>query len=63
MARSASSQTSFHFNEDQTQKRYTVKLDSGEAFELRTANLRAESTSAAGSGASAGKKKGRGARK
>ena len=43
--------------------RYTVKLDSGESFKLKTANVRAERASAGPSGAKAkqGKgKKGRG---
>ena len=37
--------------------RYTVQLDSGEAFKLKPANLRAERT---GGGAGAGKAKGKG---
>ena len=37
--------------------RYTVQLDSGEAFKLKPANLRAEGT---GGGAGAGKAKGKG---
>ena len=37
--------------------RYTVQLDSGEAFKLKPANLRAEGT---GGGASGGKAKGKG---
>ena len=47
---------------DLTASRYTVQLDSGEAFKFKPANLRAVGT---GRGASAGKakgKKGRGAR-
>ena len=37
--------------------RYTVQLDSGEAFKLKPANVRAESE---GGGAGAGKAKGKG---
>ena len=44
--------------EDRTQDRYTVQLDSGEAFKLKPANLRAEEE--AGGGAGAGKAKGKG---
>ena len=49
---------------DQTTWRYTVQLDSGEAFKLKPANLRAEGTGGGG-GASKAKgkgKKGRGGR-
>ena len=42
---------------DQTTWRYTVQLDSGEAFKVKPANLRAEGT---GGGAGAGKAKGKG---
>ena len=43
---------------DRTTWRYTVKLDGGEAFKLKPANVRAEGT---GGGAGAGKgKKGKG---
>ena len=41
---------------DRTTWRYTVQLDSGEAFKFRWANLRAE----VGGGAGAGKAKGKG---
>ena len=50
---------------DQTTWRYTVQLDSGEAFKVKLTNVRAEGT-VGGASASAGKakgKKGRGARK
>ena len=51
---------------DRTQDRYTVQLDSGEAFKLKPANVRAEGAGG-GSGAGKGKKgkgkKGRGGRK
>ena len=49
--------TDFHpmgFN-DRTKDRYTVQLDSGEAFKLKRANVRAEGTGGA-SGAGKGKK-------
>ena len=49
--------TDFHFNPDESKARYTVQLDSGEAFKLKPANLRAEGT---GGGAGAGKAKGKG---
>ena len=57
--------TDFHYYEDQSKWRYTVQLDSGEAFKPKTANVRAE-----GTGGGAGKrekakgkgKKGRGGR-
>ena len=41
--------------EDRTKDRYTVQLDSGEAFKLKPANVRAEGTGGA-SGAGKGKK-------
>ena len=51
--------TDFHPMEvnDRTKDRYTVQLDSGEAFKLKRANVRAEGT---GGGASGGKAKGKG---
>ena len=52
--------TDFHpmgGNYDRTKDRYTVQLDSGEAFKLKRANVRAERT---GSGADRGKAKGKG---
>ena len=50
--------TDFHFyREDESKWRYTVQLDSGEAFKVKPANLRAEG---AGGGAGAGKAKGKG---
>ena len=42
---------------DRTTWRYTVQLDSGEAFKPKRANVRAEGT---GGGAGAGKEKGKG---
>ena len=42
---------------DRTTWRYTVQLDSGEAFKLKPANVRAEG---AGGGSGAGKAKGKG---
>ena len=64
--------TDFHMVdfEDPTTWRYTVKLDGGEAFKLKVANVRAEGAGSGsdGSGAGTGKakgqgKKGRGGRK
>ena len=61
--------TDYHhyYDADPTKNRYTVRLDSGEAFKVKPASVRAEG---AGGGAGAGKakgkakgKKGRGARK
>ena len=50
----------FHlYTEDRTKDRYTVQLDSGEAFKLKPANVRAEGT---GGGSVAGKAKGGGRR-
>ena len=46
-----------HWYEDESKHRYTVQLDSGEAFKLKRANVRAEGT---GGGAGAGKAKGKG---
>ena len=59
--------TDFHYNrEDQSKDRYTVQLDSGEAFKLKPANVRADGAGGSG-GAGKGKKgkgkKGRGGRK
>ena len=48
--------TDFHFDPDESKWRYTVQLDSGEAFKVKPANLRAEGT---GSGVGAGKAKGK----
>ena len=49
----------FHcdYDEDRSKWRYTVQLDSGEAFKLKPANLRAEGTDG---GAGGGKAKGKG---
>ena len=55
--------TDFHsYPADRTKDRYTVQLDSGEAFKLKPANVRAEGTGGGASVASgAGKaKKGKG---
>ena len=49
--------TDFHWYEDQSKRRYTVQLDSGEAFKLKPANVRAEGT---GGASSTGKGKGKG---
>ena len=48
--------TDFHWYEDQSKWRYTVHLDSGGAFKLKPANVRAECTGGASAG---GAKKGR----
>ena len=52
--------TDFHFDrEDESKWRYTVQLDSGEAFKVKRANVRAEGTG--GGASSTGKaKKGKG---
>ena len=48
--------TDFHYyREDESKWRYTVQLDSGEAFKFKLANVRAEGTGGA-SGAGKGKK-------
>ena len=55
--------TDFHWYEDREKWRYTVKLDGGEAFKVKPANVRAEGAGGGGSGgggAGAGKAKGRG---
>ena len=59
--------TDYHHDENNPSKwRYTVQLDSGEAFKLKPANVRADGAGGAG-GAGKGKKgkgkKGRGGRK
>ena len=63
--------TDFHCYEGEEEKwRYTVKLDGGEAFKLKVANVRAEGAGGGGGGGGAGTgkekgkgKKGRGGRK
>ena len=56
----------FHYyREDVSKWRYTVQLDSGEAFKLKPANVRAEATGGASGAGKAKKgkgKKGRGGR-
>ena len=61
--------TDFHWYEDEGKWRYTVKLDGGEAFKLKRANVRAEGAGGGGrggggggggGGAGAGKAKGTG---
>ena len=54
--------TDFYYNEDQSKWRYTVQLDSGEAFKLKRANVRAEGTGGAGKAKKGKGKKGRGGR-
>ena len=46
--------------QDGTTWRYTVKLDGGEAFKARRANVRAEGAATGGAGTGAGKVKGKG---
>ena len=54
--------TDFHFYEDESQMRYTVKLDGGEAFKVKLANVRVEGAGggSGGAGAGAGNEKGKG---
>ena len=55
--------TDFHpmgGREDPTKARYTVKLDGGEAFKLKPANIRAEGTDGEGRDGGAGAAKARG---
>ena len=53
--------TDFHFyREDQSKWRYTVQLDSGEAFKLKPANVRAEGTGGGASSDGKAKRKGKG---
>ena len=54
--------TDFHFysdDPDQNKDRYTVHLDSGEAFKLKPANVRAEGAGGGASTSAAGKAKGK----
>ena len=60
--------TDFHYYDyyvaDPTKNRYTVRLDSGEAFKVKPASVRAERAGGVASGKAKGKgKKGRAARK
>ena len=55
--------TDFHWYEDEGKWRYTVQLDSGEAFKLKPANVRAEGTGGAGGAGKAKKGKGKKGRK
>jgi len=59
--------TDFHsYPTDRTKDRYTVRLDSGEAFKVKPASVRAEGAGGGAPGTSKVKgkgKKGRGARK
>ena len=56
--------TDVHYSEGEAKWRYTVKLDGGEAFKLKRANVRAEGAGGAGKGKGKAKgKKGRAARK
>ena len=51
-----------HWSDDPTTWRYTVKLDGGEAFKFKWANVRAEGAGSkgGGGGAGTGKAKGKG---
>ena len=51
--------TDFHYYEDKSKWRYTVQLDSGEAFKLKLANVRAEGTGGASSDGKATQSKGK----
>ena len=52
--------TDFHyFRGDESKWRYTVQLDSGEAFKLKPANVRAEGTGGASGAGKAKKGKGK----
>ena len=51
--------TDFHWYKDESKWRYTVQLDSGEAFKLKRANVRAEGTGGASGAGKAKKGKGK----
>ena len=56
--------TDFHYyREDESKWRYTVQLDSGEAFKLKPSNVRAEGTGGASGAGKAKKGKGKKGRK
>ena len=55
--------TDFHFDPDGSKDRYTVQLDSGEAFKLKRANVRAEGMGGASGAGKAKKGKGKKGRK
>ena len=46
--------TDFHWYEDEDKWRYTVKLDGGEAFKFKPANVRAEGTGGGSGGGGGG---------
>ena len=48
--------TDFHWYEDEDKWRYTVKLDGGEAFKVKPANVRAEGAGGSGKAKAKGKK-------
>ena len=53
--------TDYHHDDDRSKRRYTVQLDSGEAFKLKLANVRAEEGRGGASSTGKGKKgKGKG---
>ena len=52
--------TDFHcYQADRTKDRYTVQLDSGEAFKVKPASVRAEGAGGGGAGTSKAKGKGK----
>ena len=51
--------TDFHFDKDKSKARYTVHLDSGEAFKLKLANVRAEGAGDGAAGGGKAKEKGK----
>ena len=56
--------TDFHYyHKDASKWRYTVQLDSGEAFKLKRSNVRAEGAGGASGGGKAKKGKGKKGRK
>ena len=52
--------TDFHWYEDESKRRYTVQLDSGEAFKLKPANVRAEGPGGGARSDGKAKRKGKG---
>ena len=55
--------TDFHYDPDKSKWRYSVQLDSGEAFKVKPANVRAEGMDRDGvAGGASSRRKGRGGR-
>ena len=52
--------TDYHHDDDRSKRRYTVQLDSGEAFKLKLANVRAEEGVVRRSSTGKGKNEGQG---